>query len=113
MSTIVWPLWNTGIWHAPLWNNMAQQALGRPTAADYALLILLGVSLLALQVSRERYFKVWIAGWAALVASGLIEHIFPAENSARHGRRRRRAHSFSESDCFRRGYCCTREIANC
>jgi two-component system NtrC family sensor kinase len=80
MSTIVWPLWNTGIWHAPLWNEMARRALGRPTAADYALLVLLGISLLALQVSRERYFKVWIAGWAALVASGLIEHIFLANN---------------------------------
>ena len=47
-----------------------------PTAAELALLILLGASLLALRAFRDNYFKVWVVGWATFVASRLAEHCF-------------------------------------
>lgn len=47
-----------------------------PTAAELALLILLGASLLALRAFRDNYFKVWVLGWATFVASRLAEHCF-------------------------------------
>ncbi|MGA8428708.1 MAG: PAS domain S-box protein [Candidatus Sulfotelmatobacter sp.] len=88
MSAILWPIWNAWIgnistWKwllgkTSLWNAVTRPGFARPTATDWALLILLGSSLLALRVSRERYFKVWIAGWAAFVASRLVEHVLAA-----------------------------------
>jgi PAS domain S-box-containing protein len=89
MSTLVWPAWNTSIWKmllwkASLWQAVTHGGLGRPTVTDWALLGLLAASLLALRVSRERYLKIWIAGWAAFVASGLVEHVFSENISARY-----------------------------
>src|SRR6202451_1416062 len=84
MSTLVWPVWNTSIWKPTPGQAATQGGLGRPTVTDCALLGLLGASLLALRVSRERYLKIWIAGWAAFVASGLVEHVFSANISARY-----------------------------
>ena len=65
MSASFWSIWNTVV------------GLGiRPTAAEFALLILLGASLLALRAFREGYLKLWVVGWAAFVASRLAEHAF-------------------------------------
>ncbi len=61
-----------------LWNTVARLGLTKPTAAELALLILLGASLLALRAFRETYLKVWVLGWAALVVSRLAEHCFAA-----------------------------------
>jgi len=66
MSVSLWSIWNTA----------ARLGLARPTAAELALLILLGASLLALRAFRENYLKVWILGWTAFVASRLAEHCF-------------------------------------
>ena len=68
MSASLWSIWNTA----------AKLGLARPTSAELALLILLGASLLALRAFRSNYFKVWILGWAAFVASRLAEHCFAA-----------------------------------
>jgi hypothetical protein len=57
----------------------ARLGLPRPTTAELALLILLGASLLALRALRENYFKVWVLGWTALVASRLAEHSLAAK----------------------------------
>jgi two-component system NtrC family sensor kinase len=65
-----------------LWNTVARLGLARPTPAELALLILLGASLLALRAFRENYFKVWILGWTAFVASRLAEHCFAAKMPA-------------------------------
>jgi len=54
-----------------IWNTVAKLGLAKPTTAELALLILLGASLLALRAFRETYLKIWVAGWAALVASRL------------------------------------------
>lgn len=54
----------------------------RPSAAEWSLLILLGISLLALRSLRESYLKVWVLGWAALLASHLAEHSLAAKISA-------------------------------
>jgi PAS domain S-box-containing protein len=62
-----------------IWNSVARLGLVKPTAAELALLILLGASLLALRAFRENYLKVWILGWTALVASRLAEHCFAAK----------------------------------
>ena len=96
MSASLWSIWNTA----------ARLGLVRPTAAELALLILLGASLLALRSFRENYLKVWILGWAALVASRLAEHCFAAKipapfdllavQSDVHARRR---------DCWREAFC--------
>ena len=59
-------------------NSVAGLGLGRPTASDYALLILLGACLLALRAVRETHVRIWTAGWIALVASRLAEHSFAA-----------------------------------
>src|SRR3984893_9576958 len=69
MSASLWSIWNT----------VARLGLVRPTAAELALLILLGASLLALRAFRENYLKVWILGWTALMASRLAEHCFAAK----------------------------------
>jgi two-component system NtrC family sensor kinase len=62
-----------------MWNAAADLGLARPTAAELALLILLGAFLLALRAGRESYFQIWIAGWTALVASRLAEHFLAAK----------------------------------
>src|ERR1035437_4414421 len=69
MSATLWSIWNTA----------ARLGLAKPTAAELALLILLGASLLAMRAFRENYFKVWILGWTAFVASRLAEHCFAAK----------------------------------
>ena len=66
MSASLWSIWNTA----------ARLGLARPTAAELALLILLGASLLALRAFRENYLKVWVLGWTVFVASRLAEHCF-------------------------------------
>ncbi len=66
MSASLWSIWNT----------VARFGLARPTAAEFALLILLGAALLALRAFRENYLKVWVLGWTAFVASHLAEHCF-------------------------------------
>jgi PAS domain S-box-containing protein len=66
MSASLWSIWNTA----------SKLGLAKPTAAELALLILLGASLLALRAFRETYFKVWILGWGVFVASRLAEHCF-------------------------------------
>lgn len=62
-----------------IWNSAARLGLAKPTASELALLILLGASLLALRSFRENYLRVWVLGWAALVASRLAEHCFAAK----------------------------------
>ena len=69
MSASLWSIWNT----------VARFGLARPTAAEFALLILLGAALLALRAFRENYLKVWVLGWTAFVASHLAEHCFAAK----------------------------------
>lgn len=69
MSAFLWSIWNT----------VARFGLARPTAAELALLILLGASLLALRAFRENYLKIWVLGWTAFVASRLAEHCFAAK----------------------------------
>ena len=48
------------------------------------MLILLGASVLAMRTFRERYFKIWILGWAALAGSHLVEHVFAARIPAQY-----------------------------
>jgi len=62
-------LWSIG-------STAAKLGIAKPAAADLALLILLGASLLVMRAFRETYLKIWVAGWAVLVASRLIEHTF-------------------------------------
>ena len=64
MSAYLWSIWNTA----------ARLGLAKPTAAELALLILLGAAVLTLRAFRENYLKVWVVGWTALVASRLAEH---------------------------------------
>jgi PAS domain S-box-containing protein len=67
--------------NASLWsilNSVARLGIAKPTAAELALLILLGASLLGLRAFRENYLKVWVVGWIALVGSRLAEHAFAA-----------------------------------
>src|SRR5215831_4903786 len=59
-----------------IWNLLPQLGFARPSAVEWAFLILLGASVLALRGFRENYFKVWILGWAALVVSRFSEHCF-------------------------------------
>ena len=69
MSASLWSIWNTA----------ARLGLATPTGAEWALLILLGASLLALRAFPENYLKVWVLGWTALVASRLAEHCLAAK----------------------------------
>ena len=69
MSATLWSIWNTA----------ARLGLAKPTAAELALLILLGASLLALRAFRENYLKVWVLGWTAFVLCRLAEHSFAAK----------------------------------
>jgi PAS domain S-box-containing protein len=55
-----------------IWNAVAQPTSGWLKPADWAMLIVLAASFLALSVFRERYLALWSAGWAFIVASGLI-----------------------------------------
>jgi two-component system NtrC family sensor kinase len=57
-----------------IWNELAGLGIAKPTATEFALMALLGASLLVLLAFRENYLKVWIVGWTALVASRLAEH---------------------------------------
>jgi len=59
-----------------IWNSAASLGLARPSAAEWTLLVLLGACVLALRAFREKYFKVWILGWAALLVSRFSEHCF-------------------------------------
>ena len=61
-----------------IWKTAAAFGLTRPTAAEWVLLLLLGFSLLALKACRDGYVKIWIVGWAALVASRCLEHSLSA-----------------------------------
>ena len=56
------------------WNTVARLGIPKPSAAELALLILLGASLLALRSLRENYLKLWICGWLCLVVSRFAEH---------------------------------------
>lgn len=53
--------------------------VARPSAAEWSLLILLAVSLLALRAFREGYLKIWVLGWATLLGSHLAEHCLAAK----------------------------------
>ncbi len=55
-------------------NMAAELGIARLTTAEFALLLLLGASLLVLLAFRENYLKVWIVGWTAFVLSRLAEH---------------------------------------
>jgi len=66
MSASLWSIWNTA----------AGLGIPKPTVAEFALLILLGGFLLALRSFREGYLKIWILGWAALIAARLADHSF-------------------------------------
>jgi len=68
-----------------IWTMAAELGIARPSAAELALLILLGASLLVLLAFRERYLKVWIVGWAAFAASRLAEHTLAARLPAPFG----------------------------
>jgi PAS domain S-box-containing protein len=60
--------------NASLWSiwNIAQPVLARFHAGEWALLIVLGATLLVFSILRERYFGVWTAGWIMLVGSRLV-----------------------------------------
>ena len=58
MDASLWSMWNT-----------AQPALAGLKAGEWALLIMLGATLLVLSALRERYLAIWTAGWALLVVS--------------------------------------------
>jgi PAS domain S-box-containing protein len=60
---------NASLWS--IWNTTAQPALLRLKAGEWALLLVLGASLLVLSALRERYLLIWTAAWALLVSSRL------------------------------------------
>jgi two-component system NtrC family sensor kinase len=68
-----------------IWEKAAELGLAKPTAAEFALLALLGASVLVLLAFREKYLKIWVLGWAALVASRLAEHVLAAKFPAPFG----------------------------
>jgi PAS domain S-box-containing protein len=68
-----------------IWSTAAELGIAKPGAAEFALLVLLGASLLVLLTFREKYLKIWIVGWAALVASRLAEHSLAARFPAPFG----------------------------
>jgi len=55
------------------WNNVAQPVAARPKPEEWALLIVLAASLLALSAFRERYLAIWTAAWTLLVSSRLVQ----------------------------------------
>src|SRR5271170_3344006 len=60
---------NVSLWS--VWNTTAQPALAGLKAGEWALLLVLGASLVVVSALRERYLLVWTAGWALLVSSRL------------------------------------------
>src|SRR5713226_10139935 len=62
-----------------IWNTAAQLGLAKPTASEFALLILLAAFLLTLHTFRESYLKIWIVGWIAFAGSRLAGHVFLAQ----------------------------------
>ena len=81
MNASLWSIWNT-----------AQPALAGLKAGEWALLLVLGASLVVLSALRERYLLVWSVGWALLASSRLValhgaamripEHYVPAAEQA-------------------------------
>jgi PAS domain S-box-containing protein len=61
------------------WNSIVGLGITKPNAAELALLVVLGASLLALRSFRETYLKLWVAAWFAFVASRLAEHSLAAK----------------------------------
>ena len=59
-----------------------QFGLAKPTEVEFALLIVLGASLLTLRTFRERYLTIWVLGWTVLVASRLAGHASPPDMPA-------------------------------
>ena len=49
------------------WNSMIGLGMAKPNAAELALLVVLGASLLALRSFRETYLKLWVAAWFAFL----------------------------------------------
>ena len=68
-----------------IWNELAGLGIAKPSATEFALMALLGASLLVLLAFRENYLKIWIVGWTALVASRLAEHSLAAKIPAPFG----------------------------
>jgi PAS domain S-box-containing protein len=68
-----------------IWSTAAELGIARPTGAELALMVVLGASVLVVLAFREKYLKLWIAGWAALVASRLAEHALAARIPAPFG----------------------------
>ena len=60
MNASLWSIWNT-----------AHPALAGLKAGEWALLLMLGATLVVLSALRERYLLVWTVGWAVLVGSRL------------------------------------------
>src|SRR5258706_14027177 len=60
---------NASLWS--IWNTTAQPALAGLKAGEWALLLVLGASLVVLSALRERCLLVWTVGWALLVTSRL------------------------------------------
>ncbi len=63
----------------------AELGIAKPNGAEFALLALLGASLLVLLAFRERYLKIWVVGWTVFVASRLAEHCLAAKFPAPFG----------------------------
>jgi len=61
-----------------MWSALSHLGLSKPTVAEWALLILLAGSLLALRTFHARYFKIWVLGWTALLLSRLASDVFAA-----------------------------------
>src|SRR5580700_5574435 len=61
MNQSLWSFWNT-----------AQPALAGLKSGEWAVLCVLGASLLVLSALRERYLFIWTAGWALLAGSRLV-----------------------------------------
>src|SRR5580704_1558879 len=68
-----------------IWSTATQLGLPGLSVADWALLLLLGASVLAARAVRELYLKIWIAGWTVFLASRLAEHAFAARFPAPFG----------------------------
>src|ERR1022692_1888288 len=81
---------NASLWS--IWNTTAQPALAGLKGGEWALLLVVGASLVVLSALRERYLLVWTAGWALLVSSrlagahgaamGIAERYIPAAEQA-------------------------------
>jgi two-component system NtrC family sensor kinase len=62
MTAFLWSLWSIAV----------RPALAGLKPGEWALLAVLGASLLALSAFRERYLLVWTAGWTLLACSRLV-----------------------------------------